>query len=36
MHLAGLSAPVFVRRDAHGVPHIEASSEMICSWLRDT
>jgi penicillin amidase len=27
MHLAGLSAPVIVRRDAHGVPHIEASSE---------
>src|ERR1035438_4158755 len=25
--LAGLSAPVVVRRDAHGVPHIEASSE---------
>ncbi len=24
--LAGLSAPVTVRRDAHGVPHIEASS----------
>jgi penicillin amidase len=27
LHLAGLSAPVIVRRDAHGVPHIEASSE---------
>jgi penicillin amidase len=27
VHLAGLSAPVIVRRDAHGVPHIEASSE---------
>ncbi len=26
-HLAGLSAPVAVRRDAHGVPHIEAASE---------
>ncbi len=24
---AGLSAPVIVRRDAHGVPHIEAASE---------
>jgi len=27
VHLAGLSAPVTVRRDAHGVPHIEAASE---------
>ena len=27
LHLTGLSAPVIVRRDAHGVPHIEASSE---------
>lgn len=27
VHLAGLSAPVAVRRDAHGVPHIEAASE---------
>ena len=27
LHLAGLSAPVIVRRDAHGVPHIEALSE---------
>ena len=27
LHLAGLSAPVTVRRDAHGVPHIEAASE---------
>jgi penicillin G amidase len=27
VHLAGLSAPVIVRRDAHGVPHIEASGE---------
>jgi penicillin amidase len=27
VHLAGLSVPVIVRRDAHGVPHIEASSE---------
>jgi penicillin amidase len=24
-HLSGLSAPVIVRRDAHGVPHIEAA-----------
>ena len=27
LHLAGLSAPVVVRRDAHGVPHIEAATE---------
>ncbi|MGA2833308.1 MAG: penicillin acylase family protein [Terracidiphilus sp.] len=27
LHLAGLSAPVIVRRDVHGVPHIVASSE---------
>jgi penicillin amidase len=27
IHLAGLSAPVTVRRDAHGVPHIEAANE---------
>ncbi len=27
VHLAGLSAPVMVRRDGHGVPHIEASTE---------
>ncbi len=27
VHLAGLSAPVTVRRDGHGVPHIEAASE---------
>jgi penicillin amidase len=27
LHLAGLSAPVIVRRDAHGVPHIEAAIE---------
>ncbi len=27
LHLAGLSAPVIVRRDAHGVPHIEAASQ---------
>jgi penicillin amidase len=27
VHLAGLSAPVTVRRDAHGVPHIEAETE---------
>ena len=27
LHLAGLSAPVIVRRDAHGVPHIEATNE---------
>jgi len=27
LHLAGLSAPVTVRRDAHGVPHIDAATE---------
>jgi penicillin amidase len=27
LHLAGLSAPVAVRRDAHGVPHIEAATQ---------
>jgi acyl-homoserine lactone acylase PvdQ len=27
LHLAGLSAPVTVRRDAHGVPHIAAGTE---------
>jgi len=27
VHLAGLSAPVTVRRDGHGVPHIEAATE---------
>jgi penicillin G amidase len=27
IHLAGLSAPVTVRRDAHGVPHIEAATQ---------
>src|ERR1035437_1774756 len=27
LHLAGLSAPVIVRRDAYGVPHIEAATE---------
>src|SRR5579863_1445763 len=27
IHLAGLSAPVTVRRDAHGVPHIEAAGQ---------
>jgi len=27
VHVAGLSAPVTVRRDAHGVPHIEAASQ---------
>jgi len=27
LHLAGLSAPVIVCRDAHGVPHIEAVTE---------
>jgi penicillin G amidase len=27
VHLAGLSAPVTVRRDAHGVPHIDAGTE---------
>jgi penicillin G amidase len=26
-HLAGLSAPVTVQRDAHGVPHIEAANQ---------
>jgi penicillin amidase len=28
MHLAGLSAPVIVRRDAHGVPHIDAATRI--------
>jgi penicillin amidase len=27
IHVAGLSAPVTVRRDAHGVPHIEAATQ---------
>jgi len=27
LHLPGLSAPVLVRRDGHGVPHIEAANE---------
>ncbi len=27
VHVAGLSAPVMVRRDSHGVPHIEAATE---------
>jgi len=27
LHISGLSAPVTVRRDAHGVPHIEAATE---------
>src|SRR5580692_638765 len=27
LHLAGLSAPVTVSRDAHGVPHIEAATQ---------
>jgi penicillin amidase len=27
VHAAGLSAPVTVRRDAHGVPHIEAANQ---------
>ena len=27
LHLVGLSAPVTVRRDAHGVPHIEAATQ---------
>ena len=27
LHVAGLSAPVLVRRDAHGVPHIEAATK---------
>ncbi len=26
VHLAGLSAPVTVRRDAHGIPHIDAAT----------
>jgi penicillin G amidase len=36
VHLAGLSAPVIVRRDAHGVPHIDAASRTTCSWRRAT
>ena len=27
LHLAGLSAPVVVRHDAHGVPHIDAANQ---------
>ena len=27
LHVSGLSAPVIVRRDVHGVPHIEAASQ---------
>jgi len=27
LHLAGLSAPATVRRDAHGVPHLEAATQ---------
>jgi penicillin amidase len=27
VHLAGLSAPLTVRRDAHGVPHIDAATQ---------
>ena len=27
VHVAGLQAPVMVRRDAHGVPHIEAATQ---------
>jgi len=27
VQISGLSAPVTVRRDAHGVPHIEAASQ---------
>jgi len=27
LHVAGLSAPVTARRDAHGVPHIEAATQ---------
>jgi penicillin G amidase len=27
VHLAGLSSPVTVRRDAHGVPHIDAATQ---------
>ena len=27
VHLAGLSAPVTIRRDGHGVPHISAASQ---------
>ncbi|HEU5351705.1 MAG TPA: penicillin acylase family protein [Terracidiphilus sp.] len=28
LHLAGLTAPVLVRRDAHGVPHISAQNQL--------
>ena len=27
LHLAGLSAPVMVRRDDHGIPHLQAANE---------
>jgi penicillin amidase len=27
LHVAGLSAPVTIRRDAHGVPHIDAATQ---------
>jgi penicillin amidase len=27
IHISGLSAPVTIRRDAHGVPHIEAATQ---------
>lgn len=27
VHLAGLSAPVIIRRDGHGVPHIDAATQ---------
>src|ERR1700727_2123580 len=27
VHLAGLSAPVTIRREAHGVPHIDAATQ---------
>ena len=27
LHLAGLTAPVTVRRDGHGVPHIDAATQ---------
>jgi len=30
LHVAGLAAPVTVRRDGHGVPHIEAARRKTC------
>ena len=37
LHVAGLSAAVMVRRDSHGLPHIEEPPHRkICLWLRDT